>query len=63
MPLKSKAQMRFLFAAQKRGEVPEGTAEKFVAETPKSTLKKLPEYKRQDEKTMRKYGKAKKGKK
>ena len=55
--------MRFLFAAQKRGEVPEGTAEKFVAETPKSTLKKLPEYKRQDEKTMRKYGKAKKGKK
>ncbi len=63
MPLKSKAQMRFLFAAQKRGEVPEGTAEKFVAETPKSKLKKLPEYKRQDEKTMRKYGKAKKGKK
>ena len=63
MPLKSKAQMRFLFAAQKRGEVPEGTAEKFVEETPKSKLKKLPEYKRQDEKTMRKYGKAKKGKK
>jgi len=63
VPLKSKAQMRFLFAAQKRGEVPEGTAEKFVEETPKSKLKKLPEYKRQDEKTMRKYGKAKKGKK
>jgi hypothetical protein len=55
--------MRFLFSAQKRGEVPEGTAEKFVEETPKSKLKKLPEYKRQDEKTMRKYGKAKKGKK
>lgn len=63
MPLKSKAQMRFLFAAQKRKEIPEGTAEKFVAETPKSKLKKLPEYKRQDEKTMRKYGRAKKGKK
>lgn len=63
MPLKSKRQMRFLFAAQKRGEVPEGTAEKFVEETPKSKLKRLPEYKRQDEKTMRKYGKAKKGKK
>lgn len=62
MPLKSKAQMRFLFAAQKRGEVPEGTAEKFVAETPKSKLKRLPEYKRQDEKTLRKYSKAKKGK-
>ena len=63
MPLKSKRQMRFLFAAQNRGEVPEGTAEKFVEETPKSKLKRLPEYKRQDEKTMRKYGKAKKGKK
>lgn len=62
MPLKSKAQMRFLFAAQKRGEVPKGTAEKFVAETPKSKLKRLPEYKRQDEKVMRKLGKAKKAK-
>ena len=63
MPLKSKAQMRFLFAAQKRGEIPEGTAEKFVKETPQAKLKRLPEYKKQDEKTLRKYGKAKKGKK
>lgn len=62
MPLKSKAQMRFLFAAQKRGEVPKGTAEKFVAETPKKKLAALPEYKKQDEKTMRKLAKAKKGK-
>lgn len=62
MPLKSKAQMRFLFAAQKRQEVPPGTAEKFVAETPKSKLKRLPEYKREDEKTLRKYSKAKKSK-
>lgn len=62
MPLKSKAQMRFLFAAEKRREVPKGTAEKFVAETPKSKLKRLPEYKKQDEKTMRKLSKAKKGK-
>lgn len=44
MPLKSKAQMRFLFAAQERGDVPKGTAEKFVAETPKSKMKRLPEY-------------------
>ena len=54
MPLKSKAQMKYLFAAQARGEVPKGTAEKFVAETPKSKLKRLPEYKREDEKTLRK---------
>lgn len=43
MPLKSKAQMRYLFAAEKRGEVKKGTAEKFVKETPKKALKKLPE--------------------
>lgn len=61
MPLKSKAQMRYLFSAQERGEVPKGTAEKFVKETPKSKLAKLPEYKKQDEKTLRKYAKAKKG--
>ena len=63
MPLKSRAQMKYLFAAQARGEIPKGTAEKFVKETPKSKLAALPEYKRQDEKTMRKLGKAKKGKK
>jgi hypothetical protein len=44
VPLKSKAQMRYLFAAQARGDVPAGTAEKFVAETPKGRLKALPEY-------------------
>ena len=43
MPLKSKSQMRYLFAAEKRGDVPKGTAEKFVKETPKKALKKLPE--------------------
>jgi hypothetical protein len=43
MPLKSKAQMRYLFAAEKRGEVPKGTAQKFVKETPKKAMKKLPE--------------------
>lgn len=60
MPLQSKAQMRYLFAAEKRKEVPKGTAEKFVKETPKAKLKRLPEYKEQDEKVMRKYAKAKK---
>lgn len=63
MPLKSKAQMRYLFAAQARGEIPKGTAEKFVKETPKSKLARLPEYKKQDEKTMRKLAKARKAKK
>lgn len=62
MPLKSRAQQRFLFAAQARGEIPKGTAEKFVKETPKRTLARLPEYKAKDEKVMRKYAKAKKGK-
>lgn len=61
MPLKSKAQMKYLYAAEARKEVPKGTAEKFVKETPKSKLAKLPEYKREDDKTMRKLGKAKKG--
>jgi len=53
--------MKYLYAAEARKEVPKGTAEKFVKETPKSKLAKLPEYKREDDKTMRKLGKAKKG--
>lgn len=63
MPLQSRAQQRFLFAAEARGEVPKGTASKFVKETPKSKLARLPEYKKQDEKTMRKLARAKKSKK
>lgn len=63
MPLQSRAQQRFLFAAEARGEVPKGTAAKFVKETPKSKLARLPEYKKQDEKTMRKLARAKKSKK
>jgi len=43
VPLKSKAQLRYLFAAQARKEIPAGTAEKFVKETPKGKLKRLPE--------------------
>ena len=35
MPLKSLRQMRFLYAAEARKEVPKGTADKFVAETGK----------------------------
>jgi len=43
MPLKSLRQMRYLDAAEARKEVPTGTADKFVAETPKAKLARLPE--------------------
>ena len=43
MPFKSKAQQRFMFAAEDRGEVPEGTAKRWADHTP--DLKKLPEKK------------------
>jgi hypothetical protein len=40
MPFKSKAQMRWMFAAEKRGEVKKGTARRWAHETP--SRKKLP---------------------
>lgn len=43
MPLKSKAQERFLRAAEARGEVKKGTVERFREETPKRKLERLPE--------------------
>jgi hypothetical protein len=42
MPLKSKAEMRFLFAKEARGELPKGTALEFAHATP--NISKLPEY-------------------
>src|SRR5262245_51341240 len=42
MPFKSKAQQRFMFAAEERGEVPEGTARRWAHHTP--NIKKLPEH-------------------
>ncbi len=41
MPFRSKAQQRFMFAAEARGELPEGTARRWAHETP--SIKKLPE--------------------
>lgn len=41
MPFKSKAQQRFMFAAESRGEVPKGTAERWAKHTP--DLRHLPE--------------------
>lgn len=43
MPLKSKAQMRLLFSKENKGELPRGTAERWVQHTP--GLKDLPEKK------------------
>lgn len=63
MPLKSQAQRRFLFAAEARGEVPAGIAKRFMAETPKNVLKRLPEYvdkaKEKDGRNLRKLKRAK----
>jgi hypothetical protein len=44
MPFKSKAQQRFMFAAEERGDLPKGTAERWAKETP--DIKKLPEHKK-----------------
>lgn len=53
MPLKSLRQMRYLFAAEARKEVPKGTAKEFVAATPKAKLAKLPEVvKRKDRRRL-----------
>lgn len=35
MPFKSKAQRRFMYAAERDGRVPEGTADRWEDETPK----------------------------
>jgi hypothetical protein len=58
--------MRFLYAAEKRGDVPKGTAREFVAATPKAKLARLPEVvKRKDRRRLdplvkaRRAGKAK----
>lgn len=41
MPFKSKSQQRFMFAAEARGDLPEGTAERWAHHT--SNIKRLPE--------------------
>lgn len=46
MPIKSMAQLRAMFAAAEgRGEsdIPKKVAKKFIKETPKGTMKDLPE--------------------
>lgn len=41
MPFKSKAQARFMFAAEKRGDIEPGTAERWAKDT--KSIKALPE--------------------
>jgi len=43
MPFKSKAQQRWMFAAEARGELPKGTADRWAKET--KSIKSLPEHK------------------
>lgn len=42
MPFKSKSQQRFFFAAEARGELPQGTARRWAHHT--KNIKKLPEH-------------------
>ena len=42
MPYRSKAQQRFIFAAEERGDVPKGTAKKWAEHT--KNIKSLPEH-------------------
>ena len=44
MPFKSKAQRKFMYVAEARGNVPKGTAKRWERDTPKG--KKLPARKR-----------------
>ena len=50
MPFKSKAQQRFMFAAEERGEIPKGTAKRWAKET--KNIKSLPEKKKMGKKAF-----------
>lgn len=50
MPFKSKAQQRFMFAAEARGEVPKGTAREWAHAT--KDIKSLPERKKKKKKAF-----------
>lgn len=41
MPFRSKAQQRYMFAAESRGDLPKGTAERWAGET--KNIKELPD--------------------
>ena len=52
MPFKSKAQMKKFFAMEDRGELPQGTAEKWAKHTP--NIKELPEKKKKNKGSRKK---------
>lgn len=54
MPFESKAQQRYMFAAEKRGELKRGTAKKWAHET--KDMKHLPERKKKRGKKSRSRG-------
>lgn len=56
MPYASKAQMRYFFAAEKEGKLPEGTARRWAHETKErgTDLKTLPDHKKKSKKQMKK---------
>jgi len=59
MPFKSKAQMRYFFAAEKEGKLPTGTARRWAHESKDAgvDLKKLPEKKKEESSGNRKMDK------
>lgn len=57
MPFKSKAQQRFMFAAEARGEIKPGTAREWAHET--RDIKMLPEHVGEDDKEARQAGEKK----
>lgn len=57
MPFKSKAQQRFMHAAEARGDLPKGTASRWAAET--KNIKDLPNKKKKKPTKKRRYIKRK----
>ena len=55
MPFKSKAQQRYMFAAESRGDLPKGTAERWADHTP--DMKRLPERKKHKKRRAKRGGK------
>ena len=49
MPFKSKAQQRYMFAAEKRGDLKKGTAQRWAHET--KNIKHLPEKKKKSKRS------------
>jgi hypothetical protein len=53
MPFKSKAQQRYMFAAEARGDIKKGVAEEFAKKT--KNISRLPEHVKKAKKTVKRY--------